>query len=75
MSLDMEDEESQTLIQKIASNENINHSIDTQETRQAVQTIISELPDKYRTVIILAFMEDKSYDEISDILQIPIGTV
>jgi len=26
-------------------------------------------------VIILAFIEDKSYEEISDILQIPIGTV
>jgi len=74
-SLDIEDEESQSLIQKIASDENISHSIATHETRQAVQTIIRWLPEKYKTVIILAFMEDKSYEEISDILQIPIGTV
>ncbi len=74
-SLDMEDEESQTLIQKIASDENITHTFATQEIRQAVQGIIWELPEKYKTVIILAFMEDKSYEEISDILQIPIGTV
>jgi RNA polymerase sigma-70 factor (ECF subfamily) len=40
-----------------------------------VQKIIGWLPEKYKTVIILAFMEDKSYEEISDILQIPIGTV
>jgi RNA polymerase sigma-70 factor (ECF subfamily) len=42
---------------------------------QATQTIIQSLPEKYKTVIILAFIEDKSYEEISDILQIPIGTV
>lgn len=74
-SLDMEDEESQSLIQKIASDENISHTITTHEIRQAVQTIIEWLPEKYKTVIVLAFMEDKSYEEISDILQIPIGTV
>ena len=39
-SLDIEDEESQSLIQKIASDENILHTIATYETRQAVQTII-----------------------------------
>lgn len=71
----MEDEESQSLISKIASDESITHAINTQETRQAVQSIIGSLPEKYKTVIILAFMEDKSYEEISDILQIPIGTV
>ena len=30
---------------------------------------------KYRTVIVLRFFEEKSYTEISDILQIPEGTV
>ena len=31
--------------------------------------------EKYRTVIVLRFFEEKSYIEISDILQIPEGTV
>ncbi|MEI6711786.1 MAG: sigma-70 family RNA polymerase sigma factor [bacterium] len=74
-SLDMEDDESQALIQKIASDEDVSRTISTHETRQAVQTIIASLPEKYKTVLILAFIEDKSYDEISDILEIPIGTV
>jgi len=39
-SLDIEDEESQSLIQKIASDENVSQNIATHETRQAVQTII-----------------------------------
>ncbi|MCB9807073.1 hypothetical protein H6768_04265 [Candidatus Peribacteria bacterium] len=33
------------------------------------------LPEKYRVVLLLYFLEDKSYDEISDILQIPVSTV
>jgi RNA polymerase sigma-70 factor (ECF subfamily) len=40
-----------------------------------VQQIIASLPEKYKTVMILAFIEDKSYEEISDILEIPTGTV
>ncbi len=75
LSLDIEDEESQALIQKIASNDNIVWNLHSHEISQAVQTIIQSLPEKYRTVIILAFIEGKSYEEISDILQIPIGTV
>ncbi|MEK7638683.1 MAG: RNA polymerase sigma factor [Patescibacteria group bacterium] len=33
------------------------------------------LHDKYRQVLVLRFFEHKEYDEISDILQIPIGSV
>jgi RNA polymerase sigma-70 factor (ECF subfamily) len=36
---------------------------------------ISELPEKYKSVIVLKFIEGKDYDEISDILKKPPGTV
>ena len=36
---------------------------------------IGELDDKYRTVIMLNYLEGKSYQEISEILKKPIGTV
>lgn len=36
---------------------------------------LSKLDDKYREVLILRFFEHKEYDEISDILEIPIGSV
>lgn len=42
---------------------------------QAVQKAVAELPDRYRSVIILRFFEHKEYEEISDIMQIPVGTV
>jgi RNA polymerase sigma-70 factor, ECF subfamily len=40
-----------------------------------VEAALSTLDEKYREPIILRFFEHKEYDEISDILQIPIGSV
>lgn len=36
---------------------------------------VDDLPEKYRIVINMRHREDRSYDEISEILEIPIGTV
>ena len=41
----------------------------------AVQTALGQLEVKYRDAIILRYFENKEYDEISDILKIPIGSV
>lgn len=48
---------------------------DMKLTAEAVNIIMSELPERDRTVLILAYMEEKTYDEISDILKAPPGTV
>jgi len=37
--------------------------------------VLDHLPFKYKEVLILKFLERKSYEEISDILKIPEGTV
>jgi RNA polymerase sigma-70 factor, ECF subfamily len=42
---------------------------------QIVQDTLSTLGLKYREVLMLRFLEEKSYTEISDILKIPEGTV
>lgn len=42
---------------------------------EALATALAALPEKYRTVLVLRYFEHKEYDEISDILQIPSGTV
>lgn len=36
---------------------------------------MGQLPEEYRTVLVLRFMEDRSYEEIADILEVPVGTV
>lgn len=45
------------------------------EMRVMIDKALEELQPKYREVLILHFLEDMSYKEISDILQIPSGTV
>src|SRR5712692_6365347 len=37
--------------------------------------LLSELPEKYRQVLVLFYMEDKSYDEVARLLDLPMGTV
>lgn len=39
------------------------------------QTCLKEMPVYYREPLSLYYIEEKSYEEISDILRIPIGTV
>ena len=43
--------------------------------RQLVQRAIDELPAHYREVILLCEVEEMSYQQIAEILSIPIGTV
>lgn len=45
------------------------------EDLHGVIAIINQLPEEQRSVLILSLWEDKSYQEISDILKIPIGSV
>ena len=45
------------------------------ESKNIIQNTIESLPEKYRSVILLRHNEERSYEEISEILNIPIGTV
>jgi len=42
---------------------------------QKVAQVLEELDDKYQEVLILKYLEDKNYQEISDILKKPMGTI
>lgn len=41
----------------------------------SITDAIDDLPEKYRKVIIARHQEDKSYEEIADELNVPVGTV
>lgn len=45
------------------------------EMEQRVQREIAKLPEKYRSAVILKYVEDLSLKEIGDIMDLPIGTV
>jgi RNA polymerase sigma-70 factor (ECF subfamily) len=42
---------------------------------QAIQTAIEGLPEKYHRVIVMRHQEEKSYEEIAEELDLPLGTV
>ena len=45
------------------------------ETKKLLENAIEELPERYRYVIVLRHKEEKSYEEIAEILNLPLGTV
>jgi len=45
------------------------------ERRAAVTRAIASLPEKYRAPLVLCDLEEKSYDEIAEVLGLPTGTV
>lgn len=49
--------------------------LEQSDRRQAVEAALAELDPRFRAVVVLADMEDASYESISGILDIPIGTV
>ncbi len=40
-----------------------------------VMALVGRLPAKYRQVVTLFYMQEKSYDEVADMLGLPVGTV
>lgn len=45
------------------------------QRQEMVRDAIEDLPEKYRKVIEMRHMEEKSYQEIADVLDLPLGTV
>jgi len=57
------------------SKENIEEEFDKKEIVKNVQKCLKEIPLIYVEPITLFYIEEKSYEEISDILRLPMGTV
>jgi len=53
----------------------ITKEIDNNFDREKINEILSHLDEKYREVLILRFLDEKDYVEISDILKKPVSTV
>ncbi len=50
-------------------------SILTLETRQTVRSIVEDMPENLRVVLLLSYFHDFAYKEIAEILSVPLGTV
>jgi len=50
-------------------------SVEQKETRERVQSALNELDPGDATIILLRDLQDAPYDEVAQVLEIPIGTV
>lgn len=57
------------------SEENIEDDFFKKEVKERAENCLSRMPVKYSEPLVLFFLEEKTYEEISDILRLPIGTV
>lgn len=58
-----------------ATDQNVEEEYTKKEIAQQAQGCLQKMPVIYKEPLALYFLDDKSYDEISDILRIPMGTV
>lgn len=59
----------------VTSGELVEDNFVKKELKRHTDYCLSKMPMIYREPLSLFFLEEKSYDEISDILRIPVGTV
>ncbi len=59
----------------VARDENPQEYVERLELGAALDGALAELRPEYRTAIILWHMEDRPYEEIADIMDVPLGTV
>lgn len=51
------------------------HDLDRQELYGAIMKALEQLPDEQRMVFVLSEIEELRYQEISEIMEVPLGTV
>ena len=74
--MDIALDDAESLLAKVLSDESdVIEEIEAKEKHDLIHSVLLKIPDNYREILILYFMENKSYEEISDILRIPKSTV
>ncbi len=73
--ISIDDEEKKYITDTFEDSLDIHQELESKEKSQEMFSMILSLPEKYKDVIILHYFEDKSYEEISDILKKPAGTI
>ncbi len=61
--------------QRIDNDERLGSEIETYERQAIVREHLSKLPAKYRIVLVLRHLQEMTYEEMAEILTMPIGTI
>lgn len=70
-----ESDDGELLIDRMVSDTNVHAEIERRLKAEQIRHILSCLEEKYRTVLVLRYLEERDYKEIADILRLPMGTV
>jgi RNA polymerase sigma-70 factor (ECF subfamily) len=68
-------EENEFFLNGLASDLDVEEKIDKKYLKDNIDKILKKIDLKYREALVLKFLEEKDYKEISDILQKPMGSV
>lgn len=68
-------EDNENLMVELLAEEGASHRIDREIDRERLIKALDNMDYKYKEILELRFLEDKNYQEISDILKKPAGTV
>ena len=68
-------EVNEIILEKLRADLDIEKDVDKNYLKKDIKEIIDSIDKKFKDVIVLRYMEDKDYKEISDILKKPMGTV
>jgi len=60
---------------RLLSDIDINRTVDQSLLKKKMAQVFSSISPKYKEVLVLRFFEEQSYQEISDIIKKPVGTV
>lgn len=63
------------LAKNLTAEIDIKGQVDHKILQETINLVLKKIDPKYRDVLVLKFLEEKSYQEISDILKKPLGTV
>ncbi len=68
-------EMNEEVLNNLVSDFDTDKKIDQQILKQNIDEILNKIDDRYEEVIVLKYFEEKNYQEISDIIKKPTGTV
>lgn len=68
-------DENLELAATIASEENIEKDLFLKDDQVRIREVIDQLPIQYKEVLVLRYLEEKEYQEMSDILRKPVATI
>jgi RNA polymerase sigma-70 factor (ECF subfamily) len=68
-------EDAGLILERMSKGGDVNERADLIRMKVKMQAAMAKIDARYRDVLVLRFLEEKSYDDVADVLRIPPGTV